>query len=161
MSKLVEKMYVGCALNQAPAYLERFFNTKADAEGKIRLPLHAVLGPRAFRTDLEKRVVVVRDEIRTGSDMIPTIQLHWEPEDGGPFPTFSGTITVESGEDYSTCAVALRGEYEPPFGAAGKTFDATLGRNIARSTARELLERIRDFVEHSYQETEREKKAHA
>jgi len=80
MSKLIEKLYAECALNQAPAYLERFFNTNADAEGKIRLPLHAAVGPAAFRRDLEKRVVVARDEIRTGTDMIPTIVLHWKPE---------------------------------------------------------------------------------
>jgi hypothetical protein len=161
MSKLIEKLYAECALNQAPAYVERFFNTNADAEGKIRLPLHATVGPAAFRTDLEKRVVVARDEIRTGTDMIPTIVLHWKPEGGGPFPTFNGTIAVEAGDDYSNCALALRGEYDPPFGAAGKTFDATFGRNIARSTARDLLERIRDFLEQSYQQTEREKKAPA
>ncbi len=159
MSKLVEKIYAECALNQAPTYLERFFSTNADAKGRVLLTLYAPVP--GLRTDLEKRVVVTLGEIQTGSDMIPTIHLQWEPEGGGPFPTFKGTLTVEAGDDYSDCAIALRGEYEPPFGAAGKTFDAAMGRKIAGATARELLERIRDFIEHAYQETEREKKAGA
>ncbi|HXP92564.1 MAG TPA: hypothetical protein VN905_03780 [Candidatus Binatia bacterium] len=161
MSKLVEKIYAECAPNQAPAYVERFFSTNADGKGRVLLTLYAPMGLAGLRTDLEKRVEFSLHEIETGSDMIPTIHLQWEPEGGGPFPTFKGTLTVEAGDDYSDCALALRGEYEPPFGAAGKTFDAAMGRKIAGATARELLERIRDFIEHAYQDTEREKRARA
>lgn len=162
MSKLVEKVYAHCALNQAPAYLERFF--KMHAQGKperVVVPLHAPLAIAGLKTDLEKPVEFMLEEMHTGSDMIPMIRLRWEPEGGGPFPTFAGTLTIEADEDYSGCAIALRGSYEPPLGAAGKAFDAAMGSQIAHATARELLERIRDFIETAYQETEREKKVSA
>jgi hypothetical protein len=161
MGNLIERIYAECSLNLAPDYVERFFSAHSAGKGRVVLPLHAPLELAGFKTELEKPVEFILEEIRTGSDMIPTIRLRWEPEGGGPFPTFTGTLTIEAGEDYSTSAIVLRGSYEPPFGAAGKTFDAAMGQKIARATARELLERIRDFIEEAYQETEREKKARA
>jgi hypothetical protein len=157
MSKLTEKIFVECALNQAPGYLQRFFATQGSLAGDIVVPLRLTLGIAALQTDLEKNVVFTVSNIAAGADMVPRLTLHWEPEGGGPFPTFDGTLTIEAGDDYSDCAIALRGTYEPPFGVAGKTFDATAGRRIASATAREFLERIRDYVEDAYRETEREK----
>lgn len=160
MSTLVEKVYVRCALNQAPAYLERFFKMHSQGDpAKVVVLLHAPLAIAGFKTDLEKPVEFSMEQLHTGNDMIPEIRLRWEPEGGGPFPVFAGTLTVQADEDYSSCAIVLRGSYEPPGGAAGKAFDATMGSHIAHGTARELLERIRDFIESAYDETERDKKA--
>jgi hypothetical protein len=160
MTSIVEKIYAECALHQAPGYLERFFATQMqDSEGKIVLALRAPLKIAGFKTGLEKSVTFVVSAARTGADMIPRIALRWEPVDGGPFPTFEGTLSLEADADYEGCAIVLRGSYDPPLGVAGRTFDAAVGRQFARATARELIERIRDFIEAAYQETEREKKA--
>jgi hypothetical protein len=162
MSTVVEKIYADCAPNQAPEYLERFFSMQTQgSEGKIIVPLRAPMDVAGFTRSLEKSVNVVISAARTGTDMIPRIALRWEPASGGPFPTFQGTLALEADEDYSACALVLRGDYTPPLGIAGKTFDAAFGRRIARATARELLERIREFIEAAYQETEREKRTHA
>jgi hypothetical protein len=158
MSKLIEKIHVECALNQAPGYLERFFTTGAKGDGTVVLPLRAPVGIGALRTDVEKNVAFTLGQIHTGKDMIPRLDVRWEPEGGGPFPTFEGTLTVEAGDDYHDCEIALRGAYEPPLGVVGRTFDATAGRQLASATAREFLVRIRDFVEGAYRDTERSKK---
>jgi len=160
MSELVEKIYADCALNQGPRYLERFLAMHARGDdGAIVVPLRAPLAIAGMRADLEKSVEFVFSRVRTGADMIPKIAVRWEPVDGGPFPTFEGTVSIEGDEDYTRCAVVLRGNYEPPLGIAGKTFDAAVGGRIARATAREFLERIREFIEAAYRATERAKKA--
>lgn len=157
MSELLEKIYVDCALNQAPQYLESFLATQA--QGGLTLPLHAPIDLGPFKADLQKAVQVTAGPLQTGTDMTPTVVLSWEPAQGGPFPRFSGKLTVQADDDYDHCAIALRGTYEPPLGAAGKVFDAAVGRTIAHATARELLGRIRDYIESAYQETERKKSA--
>jgi hypothetical protein len=158
VTKIVEKTYVECALHQAPHYLERFFSTQVDADGRCIVQLRAALGIGDLRADLAVPVSFDLSKLHTGADMVPKVPLHWKPEHGGPFPAFEGVLSVEGGEDYDECGIALRGTYEPPFGVAGKTFDALAGRHIARATARELLERIRTFMEGEFQETERKKR---
>lgn len=155
MSTLVEKIYAQCALNQAPEYVERFFASHE------RLQLRAPISIAGIRTELEKPVDFTLSPAKTGSDMIPTFELRWEPDGGGPYPSFDGTVSIEADDDYSRCAIALRGSYEPPLGNAGKTFDAAMGQRIARATARTLLAEIRDYIEAAYQETEREKQFRA
>lgn len=157
MSTIVEKIYADCALNQAPEYLERFFAVHGHGtNGEVVLPLRAPLEIAGFKGEMGKMVTFELTKLAVGKDMIPKMSLRWRP-DSGPFPEFEGVLSVEADADYSGCAIALRGHYNPPFGIAGKTFDAAVGRQIARATARELLERIRDFVEAQYEETEREK----
>jgi hypothetical protein len=155
MSQIVEKIYAECALNRGPRYVAEFFASQAQGdEGKIVIPLYAPLRIARFKADMQTPVRFVLSAPRTGDDMIPKIPLRWEPEGNGPFPAFEGTLSVEADDDYDGFEIVLRGSYEPPFGLAGKTFDAAVGKQIARATARELLERIRDFVEEAYQETE-------
>ncbi len=62
----------------------------------------------------------------------------WEPEPGGVFPTFEGTLTARE-HDKDTTILELDGEYEPPFGSAGTTFDKLLGHRLATDTAQEFL----------------------
>src|SRR5271154_6355394 len=50
------------------------------------------------------------------------LQFVWEPEGGGPFPTFTGSIKMQPlGNDSE---IALSGEYQPPLGIVGEAFDA-------------------------------------
>ena len=73
-----------------------------------------------------------------------------------PSEKFAYRVSSSRGGHFT---VVLRGNYEPPLGIAGKTFDAAVGGRIARATAREFLERIREFIEAAYRATERAKKA--
>jgi len=66
----------------------------------------------------------------------------WAPKDGGPYPTFHGTLSVaDEGPGWSR--LEIDGTYAPPFGPIGAVFDAAVGRRIAQATLRELLAELR------------------
>jgi hypothetical protein len=92
--------------------------------------------------------------VRKPGSMIASYAVEWTPVAGGPFPTFNGGISLPNADDYDSCFIALDGTYEPPFGALGEAFDRTIGRAIAESTGRDLLERIGTFMEESSREVE-------
>jgi hypothetical protein len=82
------------------------------------------------------------------------IAVTWRPElEQEPFPTFTGTLALEAATP-KACALVLDGTYEPPFGVAGKVFDAAVGRRIAEATAEELLKEIGGFIELGYVQDE-------
>ena len=76
--------------------------------------------------------------------------IAWEPDGGGPFPTFEGTIGTIADDDGNGSAIVLAGQYVPPGGIAGMLFDAAIGFWIARASVRDLLERIRAGAEALY-----------
>jgi hypothetical protein len=84
--------------------------------------------------------------------------MTWKPHGGGPYPTFTGALTVRSDEDYTGCILELTGEYEPPMGALGVAFDAIVGSRLAAGTASELLRVIGERLIERYRENEASKK---
>lgn len=71
--------------------------------------------------------------------------LAWKPEHRAVFPDFRGILTVRPRD--RGVWMRLQGRYEPPFGLAGKIFDAVAGKRIAQLTARRLLDRVIEDVE--------------
>ncbi len=86
--------------------------------------------------------------------MTPRYQVQWAPETAGPFPLFSGELVVDSGNDFDTFALRLRGNYTPPLGLVGKGFDVAVGNRVAQATANDLLHRVRDFIEREFRTDE-------
>ncbi|HET9029896.1 MAG TPA: hypothetical protein VFN49_06935 [Candidatus Aquilonibacter sp.] len=160
MSTLFHRRYLACPYDRARLALHDALNDFAETGepqlARLRVPLPGVetAGPA-----LEKDVVLTYGH---GTDPLHFDQpwtVRWAPSNGGPFPTFNGTLTVRADEDYSTCALELRGTYEPPLGAAGAMFDTVLGSRIASATARELLREVGSRIEQRYREEEQAKAA--
>jgi hypothetical protein len=77
------------------------------------------------------------------------MDIRWGPHDGGPYPTFTGTLSVEEvGPTFSR--LDLDGTYEPPMGIAGAMIDAVVGHHFALAGARSLLKDIKDGLEAVY-----------
>lgn len=74
--------------------------------------------------------------------------LAWKPEHKAAFPDFRGVLTVRPKE--RGVWMRLQGSYEPPFGIAGKIFDAVAGNRIAKRTARRLLNDVIEDVENKW-----------
>ncbi len=66
------------------------------------------------------------------------LDVSWRPKDGGPYPSFEGTLSVED-EGPGWSRIEINGQYKPPFGVLGAAFDAAVGHRIAEATAAELL----------------------
>jgi hypothetical protein len=160
MSTLFHRRYLACPYDRARRTLEESLHDLARSGRpvvqRLRVPLPARDGQPP---SLEKDVIVTYG---VGHDPLHFDQpwtLHWMPSDGGPFPEFNGALTVRADEDYTTCALELRGTYEPPLGVPGAMFDTILGSRIASATAREFLKEIGMQIEARYRQEEEAKAA--
>jgi hypothetical protein len=142
MSKLSETIVVACPYHLAQQYIA--FSLRKPLEKPGVMTVRVPLGDMQVSKD-------VLATVSEGTDPMHFDQpwnVHWSPVGGGPYPDFDGQITVRADEDYTSCILEIQGEYRPPGGAAGKAFDAVVGRKIASATARALLEQIaRDLIE--------------
>lgn len=76
------------------------------------------------------------------------IAFEWEPEGGGPFPSFNGTLILRPHSGQTE--LELKGSYTPPLGEIGAAFDAVVGNKIARTTIRILLENLKAALEEEF-----------
>jgi hypothetical protein len=149
MTRLLAHEHVHCP----PDRLERFVAAHLESLRREDGTIHLTLGvpTRTLGINLERPVVA---RVAFGPDaagLNRVLHIDWEPEGGGPFPAFSGVLSAEPidgpGED---SLLALDGNYNPPGGGAGRVFDDAIGLSIARSSARALLDQLRDGAEAAY-----------
>lgn len=152
VEKIKEKMLVQAPLASADRFIHAFFDGHRVAEGAgahVTLDLH----------DLQHPTTVSFGPAHRAADMTPRFDVHWEAEGSGLYPAFDGFLTVGGDEDYDTFWLRLEGQYKPPFGVAGRVFDAIRGHRIAREMAHGLLAKMR--VEIEMQLNAEESKKHA
>ncbi len=148
-----------CPLAQAAARLHDFFREHGNPEGdlaKLTLRLNANIAGFSL-PPIERTVIASIQPHHLPADTTPRYRVQWAAEHSGPFPLFAGELVVESGDDYDTFTLFLRGDYTPPLGLVGKGFDAALGNRIARATANDLLHHVKELVEREFQSNEARK----
>lgn len=153
MTTLSRRVLIHCPLAQAPRLLESFFQVHGDPRGesaRFDVGVEATIPGIPAPISLNHGVVATLKYDPHPTDMHPRFGVEWAPTGDGPLPKFSGTLSIESDEDYDAFFAALEGQYEPPLGIAGRAFDALVGHRIAEATADQLLHRIRDYVEKAY-----------
>jgi hypothetical protein len=160
MSSLTERTLVHCSVNQAARHLARYFKARGNSDGDVaRLSLRAdVPVPGSKQTmKLERTAIATLAPRHKPGEMMPHYAVTWAPEHAGPYPTFSGDLAIESGDDYNSFYLVLKGSYEPPLGAVGAVFDSVVGHRIAENTARNLLAVIADSIEADFVAVEESK----
>jgi hypothetical protein len=150
MGTIHERRSVEVPLAMAPEYVGRYIrDVAAEGPGRIILSVKIPLERLGFDrcVDVTKTVSVrfaqVEEQIPRGH----VVAISWEPEGGGPYPHFSGTVGVERDGSDGVCCLTLDGSYDPPFGLVGDAIDAIVGKHIARQTARNLLDEIAIMME--------------
>ena len=159
MSTLFHRRYLACPYDRARRVVEETLRGLATTGRPVIQHLRVPIPGRDGDSFVEKDVSVTYG---VGIDPLHFDQpwtVHWKPADGGPFPDFNGTLTVRADEDYTTCALELRGTYEPPLGVPGALFDTVLGSRIASATAREYLKEMGTQIEDRYRGEEQAKAA--
>jgi hypothetical protein len=158
MSKLTERALVHCSINQAASHLARYFRARGNSDGDIaRLNLRAQVPVPGSNGSLrlERTAIATLTPRHAPGEMLPHFAVSWAPEHAGPYPTFTGDLAIESGDDYHSFYLVLDGTYEPPLGAVGAAFDAIVGHRIAEMTARNLLATIADSIEADFSSVEK------
>jgi hypothetical protein len=157
-STLSERIIIAVPLNRAPYFLEKFFADRRPASGNQTTLQLTVPGlPRGVT--LEHNVLATFAREGSWSGWNDSADVSWQPEGGGPFPTFHGKLRIVADEDYESAWLAIEGSYVPPGGVAGQVFDATVGHSIAKGTAQELLRELKTAVEQYHVDEERAKPA--
>ncbi len=160
MRNLSERTLVHCSINQAAGHLTRYFKARGNSDGDVaRLSLRAEVPLPGLKETmrLERTAIATLVPRRKAGEMLPHYAVSWAPENGGPYPTFTGDLAIESGDDYDSFYLVLNGEYEAPLGSVGAAFDAVVGHRIATMSARNLLATIADSIEADFVAVERAK----
>lgn len=143
-TRLRDHIAVVGPLTGADARLESFFARARDPYGiahlALRVPLDGIAGFSGLSLQHGVRVRAWHD--RDDQNLNDVIRVRWEPEGGGPYPVFEGTLALWGETDPERTVIELDGTYQPPLGVAGETFDAALGHVLAQRTARALLDDI-------------------
>ena len=135
MGSIREFTSVACEFDQVP---DRLFATFAG--GDTVLPLRVRIGDLKIERDVDFHI-----RTKPAYPGYKLLDLSWAPRDGGPYPTFNGTLSVAQ-DAIGWSRVEIDGTYQPPFGIAGAAFDAVLGHRIAQQTALELLAEMRRLL---------------
>lgn len=141
VSRVVVERVARAPFSVAHEYAEGFFRQAAEegAEAGVRLrDLVPTLGGR-LRRPVAVEAARHPDQAETGRAH-DAIEIRWTAGTRF-FPDFVGTLRLRIASVDETL-LTLEGEYRPPFGVLGAVFDALVGRRIARSTMRDLLERL-------------------
>lgn len=132
MTHVYERLYLNCPYTRAREYLRAELEDTAD----FKTMQFAAFG------------LLVR--YRRGRDPLhfdEPWEVYWTPEDGGPFPDFSGEIAVRAEGKHFGVMLEISGDYSPPFGAAGRVFDMAEGAKFASAASRALLRHLAERVE--------------
>jgi hypothetical protein len=147
MSEVHECMVVLCPYDQTPQAALAYSNSLPLEDGK-RV---AMIRVKSGDLIVERRVDIslnLRDPSVDPAYLIMDVQ--WGPHDGGPYPFFTGRLTVKDmGGNF--CRLDLDGTYEPPLNFAGQLFDAVVGHRVAIAACSQLLNDIKTGFELAFQ----------
>jgi len=144
---------VKCPFVRAIAYFDRYLESLPVSERgqgrelRLRAPLAALGLPGELA--LDRDVVTSFEPLTEPRGLEHGVSIGWKPEGTAALPVFRGTLRVTAATPKSSL-LSLEGDYEPPLGAVGKAFDATVGRRIAESTGDELLKMLAEWIETKY-----------
>jgi len=153
MGCVYERRSVEVPLSEARGYFGRFVrDIESEGSGRIvltvKVPLERLGIDRCVA--VSKAVSVHFSPIAKPDAIKQLMAVSWEPEGGGVFPKFTGTVGVEAEETVSASFITLDGSYDPPLAVIGDAFDAIVGKHIARQTARNLLDEIAITIERAF-----------
>ncbi|MFI5389121.1 MAG: hypothetical protein ACHQY2_05315 [Candidatus Eremiobacterales bacterium] len=141
MTHIRESEMAYCQAGGLGETLRAVFRQYRDAAGDVRWPMVAKVGDMRAARD----VIAIVHECEVKDDFA-RCEVAFGPAEGGPFPRFTGTLTVR-GEGASLTRLEIDGTYDAPLGIAGAAFDAAFGARMARWSIRHFLRALSDDVE--------------
>jgi hypothetical protein len=148
ITRVRDHIPVLCHIDEVQARLKRYFAKHEDSAGvahlHLRIPLDGLPALEGLGLEHDVRVIARKD--RDDQNLNDLLRISWEPEGGGPYPGFSGTLVAWAEHDPKQSFIEIDGTYTPPLGVAGEAFDEALGHTIATRTMHALLEDIARVV---------------
>jgi hypothetical protein len=116
----------------------------------VAAELHADFGALGVKTDIHISVKDIQEETGDGN-ATPSVRLllEWEAASmPGLFPLMNGTLSAYPLTSTET-QLDFHGEYEPPFGAVGKTMNAIVGHRIAEVCVHRFVSDVASYLRQS------------
>jgi hypothetical protein len=138
MSDVRLTSYCECPFSAAMEFAQRSLKER----GRIQVsPVSAV-------AENVSHVTKLVDDGTDTARLHDALLLAWIPEHNAALPDFRGVLTVRPKD--RGVSMRLQGRYDPPFGLAGKLFDAVAGHRIAAATMQRLLDQLIEDVEEKW-----------
>lgn len=122
-------------------------------EGELRERSDVTLSPMPPMAQQVHVSTQITDDLTDVTRKHDALLLAWQPG-GRLFPEFHGAITVRP--KGRGAWLRIQGSYEPPFGTAGRIFNALIGRFIARITLARLLRQVAHRAERRWRAIRKE-----
>ena len=135
MSTIRDFTTVACSFDDVPDRLHAHF-----VGDTAVLPLRVKIGDLTIERDVEFHL-----KSKPAYPGYKLLDVSWAPKDGGPYPSFAGTLSVAE-DSAGWSRIEIDGTYSPPFGIAGAAFDAAVGHRIAQGTITELLAELKRIL---------------
>jgi hypothetical protein len=146
LNDIHEFLTVLVPFEELPGAAERFIASLPEHDGRRVAAIRITVGDLV----IERHVDLTLKHARAYPGF-EILDIAWGPLDGGPYPTFKGTLSAEEmGPTFSR--LDLDGQYDPPLGIAGAMLDAVVGHHFAVAGVRALFADIKDGFERAYRE---------
>lgn len=153
MTEIEIRRQVACPYTRAKELLRDRLQPLADSGQSVAQRLSLAFHDRDLGKEVSMRFAVAHDPMHFDQPW----EISWEPEVGGIYPTFHGSLSIRASDTYEHSRLELHGKYDPPLGAIGKAFDNVLGKRIAEATGERLIEEIATTIEAQHRSEEANK----
>lgn len=150
MTEIEIRRQVACPYTRAKELLRDRLQPLAEAGTSIAQRLSIAVHDRDLGKEVAMQCAVAHDPMHFDEPW----DISWEPEVGGIYPRFHGSLSIRASDTYESARLELRGSYEPPLGAIGKAFDSVLGKRIAELTGERFLDEIASAIEERHRAEE-------
>ena len=154
MTEIEVRRQVDCPYTRAKELLRDRLQPVVDAGNRIAARLSLSFHDRELGKEVSMQFAVAHDPMHFDEPW----DISWEPEAGGIYPSFHGSLSIRASDTYESSRLELHGSYEPPLGAIGKAFDNVLGKRIAEATGARFLDEIGGAMEAQHRTEEAEKR---
>jgi hypothetical protein len=145
MSQIHERLTVLCPFDQIARAAGVYVASLPVRDGKAVVALRVTVGDLVVERHADLTLEPGRED-----PGFHIMTIGWRPHDGGLYPRFAGTLSVED-MNGNYCRLDLNGSYVPPLGVAGAVFDVVAGHRMAEEAARALLDEIGIGLELAFQ----------
>ncbi|HST79532.1 MAG TPA: hypothetical protein VLN58_13690 [Verrucomicrobiae bacterium] len=122
--------------------------TKAAASRaqSVAAELHVDFGGIGLKTDININVQSVDEKVAAGSTPATRLLLEWEAATMARlFPLMKGELSIYPLTSTET-QLDFSGEYEPPFGAVGKTMNAIVLHRMAEASVHRFISDVAGYL---------------
>lgn len=121
-------------------------NAAASRAESVAAGLHVDFGGIAVSTDIKIEVRSIEEKIAAGSTPVTQLLLQWEAATMPRlFPLMHGELAVYPLTSTET-QLDFSGEYEPPFGALGRTMNAIVLHRMAEASVHRFISDVAGYL---------------